>query len=35
MQNDGGYRLTDSTLVVYDSQNYAQELGRRLFEWNK
>ena len=35
MQNDGGYRLTDSTLVVYDAQNYAQELGRRLFEWNK
>lgn len=35
MQNGGGYRLTDSTLVVYDAQNYAEELGRRVFDWNK
>lgn len=33
MQNGGGYRLTDSTLVVYDAQNYAEELGRRVFDW--
>ncbi|MBQ7635397.1 MAG: hypothetical protein IJS89_07490 [Bacteroidaceae bacterium] len=34
LQNGGGYRLTDSTLVVYDAQNYAEELGRRVFDWN-
>ena len=33
MQNGGGYRLTDSTLVVYDAQNYAEELGRKVFDW--
>ncbi len=35
MQNGGGYRLTDSTLVVYDEFNYAEELGKRVFNWNE
>ncbi len=33
LQNGGGYRLTDSTLVVYDVQNTAEILGKRVFDW--
>lgn len=33
LQNDGGYRMLDSTLINYDAQNNAAILGGRVFNW--